>query len=175
MKNTLKTLALLALVTGALVSGSCHKDHHYTMNNQDFVTQASSGNTFEIQAGTLAQQKSSNASVKAFGSQMVTDHTQAGGDLDSLASRKGWVVTIEMLSKDRANLDTLTTLTGTAFDKKFAAIMVTSHVQTVNLFEMASGRDGVPDADVRAFAAGKLPKLREHLQLARQLQDTVGK
>ncbi|MGN6640505.1 MAG: DUF4142 domain-containing protein [Mucilaginibacter sp.] len=145
------------------------------MSNQDFVTKASSGNMFEIAAGNLAQQNSSNADVKAFGTHMITDHGQAGTEMAALASKKGWTIPTALLPQDQASLDTLTSLNGSAFDKKFAAIMINSHIKTINLFQMASSDSGVPDADLRSFAAGKLPTLREHLQMAQQLQTEVGK
>jgi hypothetical protein len=52
--------------------------------------------------------------------------------------------------------------------------MVRSHTQTIDLFQMAASDDGVPDADLRAFAAAALPLLRQHLQLAQQLQQELG-
>lgn len=175
MKTALLKNGLLALLGGVMTFSSCKKDHHYSMTNQDFVTKASSGNMFEVAAGNLAQQNSTNADVKAFGTRMVSDHGKAGTDLATLASKKGWTIPTSLLASDQANLDTLTSLNGTSFDKKFAAIMVNSHIKTIDLFQMASSDSGVPDADLRSFAAGKLPTLREHLQLAQQLQTEVGK
>lgn len=79
-----------------------------------------------------------------------------------------------MLDKDQAELDTLTSLTGSAFDKKFTTIMISSHVQTIALFQQAASSNGVPDASLRNFASGKIPTLKEHLQAAQQLQGEIG-
>jgi putative membrane protein len=143
------------------------------MGNQDFVTQASSGNSFEIAAGKLAVSHSSNDSVKMFGNHMITDHGKAGTEMAALASKKGWTVPQTLLPKDQANLDSLSSLNGAAFDKKFADIMVVSHVQTINLFQAAASSSGVPDADLRNFAAGKLPTLRMHLSDAQAMKTYV--
>jgi putative membrane protein len=176
MKNAFIKTGSLALLIGVLALASCKKNNrHYTLSNQDFVTQASSGNTFEIQAGDLAQRNGNSADVKSFGSEMITDHGKVGAQMDSLATRKGWTILPDMLPEQRADYDTLSNLTGTAFDKKFAAIMVLSHVKTINLFQAAANDDGVPDPELRSFAASTLPKLREHLQMAQQLQDKIGK
>jgi len=174
MKKISKVI-LLALLGSSLIIIACKKnDDHYTMNNQDFVTQASSSNMFEVAAGNLAQQKSTNADVKAFGNHMVTDHSQVGAEMATLANKKGWTVPANMQPAEQSNYNTLASLQGTAFDKQFAAMMVASHQQAISLFERASSRDGVPDSDLRGFASNKLPALREHLQGAQQLQTKVG-
>jgi putative membrane protein len=144
------------------------------MDNQNFITQASSGNMFEISAGNLALNTSTNTDVKTFASRMVTDHGTTAAEMASLAEKKGWSIPTVMLQKDQQNLDSLSSLHATAFDKRFAAIMVRSHTQTIDLFQMAASDDGVPDADLRAFAAAALPLLRQHLQLAQQLQQELG-
>jgi putative membrane protein len=167
------TFLMIVVLGTAIIFQSCKKDHNYNMNNQDFVTQASSSNMFEIAAGNLAVQKSSNANVKAFGNHMITDHGQAGAEMATLASQKGWTVPSAMLVKEQTNYNALAALTGTAFDKQFAMMMVTSHQETVALFENAASDNGVPDDDLRGFASGKLPTLRDHLTDAQTLQTQV--
>jgi putative membrane protein len=170
------SLTLIMLLGSVFIISSCKKDSdHHTMDNQDFVTQASSANMFEIAAGNLAINNSSNVNVKAFGNHMVTDHGQTGAQMATLANQKGWTIPTTLLAKHQNNLSVLAALTGTAFDKQFAAMMVTSHQETIALFENASDDTGVRDADLRAFASSKLPTLREHLADAQTLQTQVNK
>ena len=61
---------LLAVVTGAYAQG-------LSTAEKTFVTKAAKGNFAEIELGKLASQKSHNADVKAFGEQMVTDHSNS--------------------------------------------------------------------------------------------------
>ena len=174
MKKTI--LMTMALLGTAICIQSCKKDNNnnnYQMGNQDFVTQASSSNMFEIAAGNLAIQNSTNANVKAFGTHMTTDHGQAATEMATLASKKGWTVPSAMSAKEQTNYNTLAALSGTAFDKQFAQIMVTSHQQTIALFQTAASDSGVPDGDLRGFAAGKLPTLKAHLADAQTLQTQV--
>jgi len=168
-------LYVMVLLGTTLCIQSCKKDHNnnYTMSNQDFVTKASSSNMFEIAAGNLAVQNSTNTNVKAFGNHMITDHGQAATEMAALASRKGWTVPSAMSAKDQNNYNTLAALSGIAFDKQFAMIMVTSHQEAITLFQNAASNSGVPDADLRSFASGKIPTLKEHLAEAQALQIQV--
>jgi len=173
MKKTL--IIIIAVLGTAVFMQSCTKDSstNYMMTNQDFITQASSSNMFEIAAGNLAINNSANANVKAFGNHMISDHSQAAAEMATLVSKKGLTIPTAMSAKDQNNYNMLAALTGTAFDKQFAMIMVTSHQQTIALFQTAAGNTGVPDGDIRAFASGKLPTLKEHLAEAQTLQTQV--
>jgi putative membrane protein len=175
-KSQLMKLAAIAMSI-CLLTVSCKKDDDddYTMSNQAFVTAASSGNNFEIAAGALAQSKGQDERVKHYGEHMVTDHTAAAAEMKTLADQKNWTVLgpTELMTKHRQNLDILIAATGTDFDKKFAQIMVESHQETVNLFEVGAANRGVSDGDLRTMAAGKLPTLRTHLQEAVDLKAAV--
>jgi putative membrane protein len=168
-------LVMVILGTTAFMQ-SCKKENNdkYIMNNQDFVSQASSSNMFEIAAGNLAINKSSNDNVKAFGNHMISDHGQTATEMATLAAQKGWTVPAAMLPEQQNNYNTLAALSGTAFDKQFAQIMVASHIETINMFQKAASESGVPDEGLRSFAANKIPTLKEHLTDAQTLQTQVG-
>ncbi len=160
------------LLPGALAFNSCKTANDYNMSSQDFATQAASGNLFEIAAGNLAI-NSSDTTIRAFGSRIIADYGRAENDLAALASKKGWSIPAAMGLLDQEKLDTLSSLSGSAFAQKFAAIMVMSHGRAILLFQTASGNNGVPDAELSAFAAGRLPMIKADLQLAEQLPQTI--
>ncbi|WP_181276640.1 DUF4142 domain-containing protein [Arcticibacter pallidicorallinus] len=172
----MKKLAILCAIafSSATLFQSCSDDDDdAVMTNQEFVTQASSSNSFEIQSGSLAVTKGENPLVKMFGQHMVTDHTMAAEELAPLAQRKGWTLSQTLLKRHQDNFNMLSPLTGNAFDKEFARLMVVSHEEAVSLFRSASSSDGVPDSELRSWAAGKLPKLEQHLEEAKDLHDAV--
>jgi putative membrane protein len=171
-----KAFLIITVVLGiTLCIVSCKKDHnnYYTMDNQNFVTQASSSNMFEIAAGNLAINNSTNTNIKAYGNHLVADHTQAATEMTTLANKKGWTIPTTMVNKDQSNYNTLAALQGTAFDKQFLNMMIASHQEAIILFQNAASDTGVPDDDLRSFAAGKLPALKEHLVTAQTLQTQV--
>lgn len=154
---------------------ACKKDNddNYQMDNQSFVTQASSSNNFEVQAGAIAVAKAQNAAVKHYGEHMVTDHTAVGNEMKSLATAKGWVIDATLQPKEQANLQKLNSLDAASFDREFMQIMVVSHQDAITLFSNAAGDMGVFDPDLRAFAGAKLPSLKAHLEDAIELQAQV--
>lgn len=98
---------MLALIVATAMT-ACHKDHdHFAMDNQSFVTRASSANMFEIAAGNLALHNSSNIEVKAFGNHMVTDHSKVGTEMAAMAQQKGWTIPTNLQTQDQANLGAL--------------------------------------------------------------------
>ncbi len=170
-----KTNLFIMLLLGGSIMFTSWKDNDddHTLDNQNFVSRASSSNQLEVNAGNLAIQKGSHADVRHYGEHMVTDHSTAGTELSALASRKGWQVSTTLLQPHQNLLNELTPLSGETFDKTFARIMVQSHQEAVSLFDQASRDDGVPDMELRNWAGGKLPTLRVHLGEAQELNATI--
>lgn len=173
MKNIKFLTALLLLFSTALTVSSCKKlgENDFRLSNQDFVNRASNSNIFEIAAGNLAISKGVSAEVKAYGQHMVNDHTDLGAQMLALASSKGWSIPIDLRQKELANLDSLNSASGAAFDSLFTKKMVVSHQEAVDLFTTASKANGVPDIELRAFAAVKLITLKAHLEEAVALDE----
>jgi len=171
----MKTNKLLITVAFIAISlQACKKENeNYQMDDQSFVTQASSSNNFEIQAGGIAMLKGKSDAVKHYGEHMVSDHTLVGNEMKSLAASKGWTVPVALQEKEQSNLNLLTNADAATFDRDFMRIMVASHQDAVTLFSNAGSDTGVYDADLRAFAAGKLPSLQAHLDQAITLQSQV--
>lgn len=138
----------------------------------EFMTRAASSDMLEIEAGRLAQQRGENQAVKDFGQRMVTDHTQATERLQSLASQQNITLPDSMSQEHMDQLQNLRDKRGAEFDEEYADLMVSSHEEAVSLFE--DGAEDLENTEVRNFASSTLPKLREHLQQARQLDETVG-
>ncbi|RDV13849.1 DUF4142 domain-containing protein [Pontibacter diazotrophicus] len=190
----MKKFASTGLIIGAFVFGmaSCNQEQGAVENAQEtneqrfedtamedrkidqseFMTQAASSNMLEIEAGQLAQQKGQNQAVKDFGQMMVTDHTQATEQLQSIASQKNITLPDSMSQEHMDQLQSLRDKNGAEFDQEYADLMVSSHEEAISLFEDAS--EDLEDPDVKNFATTTLPKLREHHQQANQLDETVG-
>jgi putative membrane protein len=135
-----------------------------------FVTKAAELNTEEVRLSELAAQQASSPEVRSFAQQLVTEHTQASTELSSLASRKG----LSAMARDDYDQRAVTKLgkkSGTDFDKAYLDKMVDAHEDAVDLFDKESRH--AKDPELQAFASKMLPKLREHQQHARSLEQTI--
>jgi len=135
--------------------------------DRDFMEKAASGGVAEVQSGRLAAQQGENAQIKSFGETMVKDHSAANDKLLALAQSKQIELPTTPDKSDTAKVDKLKGLSGAAFDKNYAEMMVKDHKHDVAEFEKAAR--SAKDPDVKAFAEATLPTLRTHLSMAESL------
>jgi putative membrane protein len=138
-----------------------------------FATKAAQGGMAEAQLGQLATQKASNPDVKAFGQQMVDDHSKANDEFKAIASRKGVTLPSNIDPKDQATYERLSKLDGPAFDRAYMADMVRDHRADIAEFEREASHGS--DPDIKAFASKTLPTLKHHLEMAESAQAKVAK
>ncbi|HTP67656.1 MAG TPA: DUF4142 domain-containing protein [Dongiaceae bacterium] len=136
-----------------------------------FAAEAAQGGMAEVKMGQLAQQNGSSDAVRSFGRRMEQDHTKAGEELKRAAQAAGITLPADLSTKDQAMYDELAKLKGTQFDRAYARAMVRDHEGDVKDFEKES-QQGQNDS-IRSFATQTLPTLRDHLNQARRMQQTV--
>jgi putative membrane protein len=142
-----------------------------TTGDSTFATKAAAGGLAEIQFGNLAADHAASPDVKAFGQQMVADHTKVCEQLKQIASGKGIALPTAMEAKDQATYDTLAKLNGADFDRAYMQSMVTDHKTDVKDFKTESEKG--TDGELKAFASSTLPTLEQHLQLAQSTEAKV--
>jgi putative membrane protein len=134
---------------------------------QNFLSKAAQANLAELELGRLAADKAENSDVKQFGQKMVDDHGKANKEVEALAGQKGVTLPTYIDAAHKAAKARLEKLSGSAFDRAFAAQMVKDHQAAVTLFR-TQARSG-KDPDVKAFAEKMLPDLEGHLKMAQDL------
>ena len=100
-----------------------------------FATKAAQGGLAEVQLGKLASEKGSDPDVKAFGQQMVDDHSKANDQLKSVAEKDGMTLPTSPNAKQQMMYTKLQALSGAAFDKAYVADMVKDHEEDVKEFQ----------------------------------------
>ncbi|WP_353717453.1 DUF4142 domain-containing protein [Dyadobacter sp. 676] len=136
-------------------------------DDAEFAVAAADGGLMEVQLGELAQKNAANADVKKFGETMVADHSKASEELKTLAARKNITLPAMLSNEKQKKYDELTAKKGAEFDKAYISFMVDDHKEDISEFEEAA--KDAKDADVKAWAEGKLPTLRHHLEMAEAL------
>ncbi len=167
MKRALAALALAApLAAWAPLAGAADSP------DSAFYKKAAEGGIAEVEAGKVAQQKTSNPQVKDFGAMMVKDHTSAGEKLKAIANSKGITLPSDSSVGQMADKAKLEVLSGDTFDKSYMKGQISAHQDTIALFqkEIDSGQD--PDA--KSFATKALPTVRAHLKAINSIAAAAG-
>ena len=135
---------------------------------------AVAANNVDIAAGQLAVEKGSDAEVKSFGQQMVTDHTAVNAQATELVTRLG--VTPEenptsqsLTTGGESTRQTLTGRSGAAFDKAYIDNEVTYHQTVLDAIDQTL----IPsseNAELKALLEQVRPAIAAHLQHAQQIQ-----
>ena len=157
-------LFILALVigaislTGAVRAADTASTGASSLSEKDktFMKKAAKGGMMEVRMGEVAEQKGQSEDVKSFGKRMVTDHSRANDELESIASKKGF----ELPSKEHS--------AKWSSDKAYIDMMVQDHEKDLAEFkeEASSGSD----SDVKKFADDTAKMVQEHLDLAKETQ-----
>lgn len=137
--------------------------------DQAFMTKAIQGDMAEVQMGQLAQQKGQNQQVKSFGQMLVNDHQANEQKADQLAKQIGMNPPSSPSAMQKADYNRLSKLSGAAFDRRFAAMMVADHRKDISEFRQESRKSN--DA-VAQFTKQTLPVLEKHLRAAEKIERT---
>jgi putative membrane protein len=142
--------------------------------DRDFIVDQLEDGSAEVALGKLAGERASHPQVKEFAEAMVRDHQMAGDELKQAASRANVQVTEPAdLDDDHKDLqEDLMKLSGKDFDKKYIDAMIDEHQEAVNELER---RTDDSNAEIKAWAVKTLPKVRQHLEQAKQLKETLDK
>lgn len=138
-----------------------------TDDPKEFVGAAARGGMAEIELSKYASSKTQNAEVKKFADMMVKDHTAANDELKSLAAKKNFTLPAD-LGRHSDDLNDLRKTELSDLDKDYVDQMVEDHEDVVTLFQRQA--DQGQDADLKAWAAKTLPKLKMHLETIKSLQ-----
>jgi putative membrane protein len=179
------TQAALALCLAASMT-ACKKDRSSTNPpasegtvgttganvDRDFIEDQLEDGAAEVALGRLAAERATHPQVKEFGQQMVRDHEAAGEALKQAAARASVQVNPPAdLDNDHKDVqEDLMKLSGADFDKKYIDTMINEHQEAVNEIERKID-DSNPD--IKSWATQTLPKVRQHLEQAKQLKEAL--
>jgi putative membrane protein len=136
-------------------------------------------NQVDIDAGKLAESKSTNKDVQAFARQMVTDHTGVNKSATELVTK------LNVKPEDNptaqglkaggdANEKNLKTLSGNAFDKAYVDHEVTYHQSVIDAMDKTL-IPSAKNAELKALLVKVRPAFVAHLDHAKHLQSSLAK
>jgi putative membrane protein len=136
-------------------------------------------NQVDIDAGKLAQTKTSNADIKSFATLMVTDHTGVNKQAVDLVTKLKVTpednATSQALKKGgEENVASLKKLSGAAFDKAYVDHEVAYHQQVLDAVDKTL-IPNAKNAELKALLVKVRPAFVAHLEHAKHLQSAVGR
>lgn len=124
------------------------------------------------QSGTGTQSGSQSTSETQMNRQDATQRSPDSGTHTGQHSGQMAGQQSELQGKHRDAMNRLSKLSGAEFDREYMRHQVKDHDNAVALYERQA--NGGSDTELKAFASGKLPTLREHQQMARSIAAKVG-
>jgi len=147
-------------------------------NDAQIASIVVTANQVDIDAGKLAASKTSNADVKMFAQQMVTDHTGVNKQAVELVTRlkvtpEDNATSQSLKSGGDTNLTTLKGLSGAAFDKAYIDHEVAYHQQVLDAVDKVL-IPSASNADLKALLVKVRPAFVAHLEHAKHVQASLG-
>ena len=174
MKNT--TIALtgaLFFVAGGVVAQDT------APNDAQIAAIVVTANQVDIDAGKFAATKASSQEVKAFASQMVTDHTGVNKSATELVTKlkvkpEDNPTSASLKSGGEQNLQNLKSLQGAAFDRAYIDNEVTYHQSVIDAMDKTL-IPSAKNAELKALLVKVRPAFVAHLEHAKRMQSALVK
>jgi putative membrane protein len=140
-------------------------------DDTEFAVAAADGGLLEVKLGELAIANAASPEIKKFGQSMVDDHGKANLELKGLAEQKQITIPTTLSDRKQEKYDELSQKKGAEFDEAYAEFMVKDHKDDIDAFKKEAEKGN--DADLKAWAAGKVPVLEHHLMMAEAAEKAV--
>ncbi|MFJ2485857.1 DUF4142 domain-containing protein [Pseudomonas sp. NPDC087639] len=140
----------------------------FAQSPAEFINDASAKGMADIEASRLAHQKSESKEVKDYTIVVINDRTTANQHLAKIAKKLDLPVAPRDEMADKAKEMISEVKDGATFDQAYAASQVKATEEAIQQIQQQAQTTDVPE--IKAFADEILPKLQNHLQMARALQ-----
>ena len=171
----MKKLIALAAASLLLAGGATRAQ---SPNDAQIAFIVVTANQVDIDAGKLAESKASSADVKAFGKQMVTDHSGVNKQAVALVTRlkvtpEDNATAKSLKSGGAENVARLEKLSGAAFDRAYVDHEVAYHQQVLDAIDKTL-IPSAQNAELKSLLVSVRPAFVAHLEHAKGLQSSLG-
>ena len=172
-KTIIETVLVFALTTfsacrGRTVEAAHENQSAITHADQNFMMKAAQLDSAEIGMARMALEKSANNDVKDYAHMINMDHKTALDDLKDLMIQDNVQLSKGLPSDIQGDIDRMSSLTGSEFDREFINMMVADHQKVLEIF--TDEESNTENEDVKKYIQDSQPILEMHLDKARQLQ-----
>ena len=148
------------------------------VNDAQIASIVVTANQVDVDAGKLAASRGTNAEVKKFGQQMVTDHMGVNKSATELVTKlkvkpEDNATSQALKSGGEKNVANLKGLKGAEFDKAYIDHEVAYHQQVLDAVDKTL-IPSAQNAELKALLVKVRPAFVAHLEHAKHLQSTLG-
>jgi putative membrane protein len=145
-----RALAVLAFTAVLPALSACDENSDGAMSDAEVVAVAMALNSGEVMTSEPAQTRASSQAVRNFAAMMITDHTAANQRLTALGITPQPNLLSQQLTQAATQLtQSLSTLTGAAFDRAYMDAQLQLHQTALTLLE----EELIPEAEAAALRA----------------------
>ena len=166
-----RILLLAALPLALMATGA----HAQSAQTSQFIAKAAASDAFERNAGSLAEKRSQNADVRAFGAMMARVHADTTEKLLKVLDQDHLPKPSKMPNPDPNQSKQLTDLVDAPkdrFDRAYMHTQVVAHQQALALMQEYAATGDNPD--LKKLAADTEGLVQRHLDMAQMLESQLG-
>jgi putative membrane protein len=150
-----------------------------TLGDPQIAHVAVTANSIDSAAGEFARTRAQNARVKEFAQQMIRDHGAVNKQAVALATRLNMTpaendVSRQLQQGDQQARNDLAGKRGADFDRAYIDHEIQYHQSLLDALDKTL-IPGAQNADLKALLQQVRPNVAAHLQLAQQIQGTLGR
>jgi putative membrane protein len=136
-----------------------------------FLVKSYESGMYEIQLSQLAATHALDPDVKKLAGDLVAAHTTINSKMSAIAAAANFILPVAVDKDHQKNLDDMVKLTGADFDKKYMNTIVSGHEKSVSNYKDAY--KNLKPGDTKTFAGETLPKIEDHLAMAKKVKDRI--
>jgi putative membrane protein len=136
-----------------------------------FLVKSYESGMYEIQLSKIAATNGLDADVKNLAASLVTAHTAINKKISAIAASANFILPIALNADHQKDLMDMSKFTGADFDKKYINTIVNGHEKSVSAYKDAY--KDLSAGDTKNFAGETLPKIEDHLAMAKQVQKRI--
>lgn len=136
-----------------------------------FLVSSYESGMYEIQMSQLAATNSLVADVKKLASDLVAAHTAINAKMSAIAASANFVLPATLDNEHQKDLEDLSKLTGTDFDRKYVNTIVSGHEKSINNYKKAF--KDLTESKTKTFAGETIPEIEGHLSMAKKVKNEI--
>lgn len=172
MFRTLTLTALVVVLAGTMARAQATAGSA-PVNDWLFAQAAAASGLAEVAISEIGMERATDPELKKLSQMMVHEHSRLNQELKTLAAQKRVALPQQVDVRAQYCVQSLRGASRETFDRCYAKAQLNLHTEAVAAFEAEAERGR--DADMKAFAAKALPRIKEHLKTIKPIAEKFEK